>query len=529
MAGQAATCNGGEVKSVADLSCAEFHPPFERGDLEPRHVRCPTADSQNLNHPKKLRLPQGFVTGTVTAALIPDDQSGTGWLQGSCRSAALIRSSLFFVIAFLVGAVCRAEFPERPIQIVVPFGPGGESDTFTRIVQGVIQQEGLLQQPLAVINVPGAGGTIGSRRVKNAEPDGYTILNLHDGILSARLTEQVEYGPEAFEPIAAIGRASSMVCVKDSSRFKNLNDLLDAARDKPETIRFGANLGALSHFGALQLEQTVPGAAFRYVPTGGGAKRFGDLLGEHIDVTVFNAGEFVHFKDGGIRALAILHTKRHAAFPDVPTAAEQGIDAVRNSMQYFWAPKKTPPDRIAFFVNLLRQVMKTEAMQTKLAEMKMDPVFITGPELRKTLKSRELVMKGVRIDSTIELPDTPLFAGLITAVLGGVLYLTRIATAGRSKNKDHPAALTPVQPDDDSTIVDQRRTASTLGILCFFCLLFSTGRIPFWLLSILFMLSLGILLLQRTRKNLAILVAAACLVGPGCYLLFTKVLTIDLP
>lgn len=444
----------------------------------------------------------------------------------------------WILIALLMatGQSCRAEFPDRPIQIVVPFGAGGESDTFTRLVQGVVVEHELLEHGIGVINVGGAGGTIGSRRVLNADPDGYTILNLHDGILSAKLTGQVEYGPEAFEPIAAVGRASSMVCVKRDSRFKDLADLLEAARDTPETIRFGANLGALSHFGALQLEQAVPGAAFRYVPTGGGAKRYGDLLGDHIDVTVFNAGEFVHFKDGGIRALAILHTERHAAFPDVPTAREQGIDIVRNSMQYFWAPKGTPPDRIAFFVDLLRRTMQTATMQEKLEELKMDPVFITGPELRRTLKSRETVMKGVQIDSTIELPDTPLFAIVITSLLGTLLLIQR-RTASESESDQTVDNLLPHVTDvvsntghvDSSGAAGRSRAVATLTALGLFCLLFATGRVPFWLLSPVFIISLGLMLLKRTRTNFAVLVVSAIVAGPGCYLLFTKVLTIDLP
>lgn len=441
-------------------------------------------------------------------------------------------------MVILPGSAARADFPDRPVQIVVPFAPGGESDTFTRIVQSVIQQEQLLDQPLVVINVPGAGGTIGSRRVRNAEPNGYTILNLHDGILSAKLTEQVEYGPEAFEPIAAVGRASSMVCVKDDAPWKNLKELLQAARDKPDSIRFGANLGALSHFGALQLEQTVPGAAFRYVPTGGGSKRFGDLLGNHIDITVFNAGEYVHFKDGGIRALAILHDDRHSAFPDVPTAREQGIDAVRNSMQYFWAPKNTPPDRVRFFVDLLRRAMQSETMQTRLSEMKIDPIFITGHQLNEVLRKRELVMKGVRIDSTIELPNTPLLAICVTASLAALLIISRVryGHSGRpnlvsSEQKLESCSSDPPQQKAlaPTGLSEYLPTITTLVALIVFSSLFATWRIPFWLLSAVFILILGMLLLKRTRTNFAILLVTACIIGPGCFLLFTKVLTIDLP
>ena len=416
---------------------------------------------------------------------------------------------------------------DQPIRLIVPFGPGGESDTFTRIMQSVIRDEGLLEQPLAIINRGGAGGTIGSRQLKDAEPDGTQLLVLHDGILSAKITGQVEYGPEAFEPIAATGRASSMVCVSNDARWKTLAELLSEAQKSPETIRFGSNLGALSHFGALQLEQTTPGSKFRYVPTGGGAQRFSELIGGHIDVTVFNAGEYVHFRDGGIRALAILAEDRHPDLPDVATAREQGIDAVRTSMQYWWAPKGTPRERIAFFEDLLRRAMQTDAMQSRLSELKMEPVFLTGIELRRELERRELLMRSVRTESKVALPDTALIASLVVLVIGVALTVRRWST--RHLQVPSPADLPP--PDVWAGI-------STFGVLVIFCMLFSLKVASWWILATGFVITLGLLLLrQRARMrgtsisatSIAIVACVAVALGPGCFLLFTRVLTIDLP
>ena len=131
----------------------------------------------------------------------------------SGRGSALLAAGLL-TIALIAWAVSGKEQSgqqpgDQPVKLIVPFGPGGESDTFTRIMQGVIRDEGLMEQPLVIINRGGAGGTIGSRQLKDAKPDGTQLLVLHDGILSAKITGQVEYGPEAFEPIAATGRASS--------------------------------------------------------------------------------------------------------------------------------------------------------------------------------------------------------------------------------------------------------------------------------------------------------------------------------
>ena len=419
-----------------------------------------------------------------------------------------------------------AEYPDKPLKVVVPFSPGGGSDTFVRIVQKVIQEEDLFPQPFVVINVPGAGGTIGSRRVRNVEPDGYTILNLHDGILSAKLAKQVDYGPEVFTAIAATGKTSSVVCVQSDSPYTSLTQLLDAAAVAPNTIKFGANLGALSHFDALRMEQVHGTALFRYVPTGGGAKRFGDLLGGHIDVTVFNIAEFDQFKDGGVRAIAIFAKQRHPDFPDVPTAMESGINVVRDSMQYWWAPKGTPPDRIERLVTMLRAAMNTTALKNKLAELKMAPVFLTGRELQSFLVKQELAMSTVGTAAPVQLPNTPL---LIICVVC-LLVVTVLIQAINGGSTVSGAAAVDGQPEaisSDESIVWRRIT--TLGLLLAFCFVFSISLAPFWLLSIVFILLLGGSLLEFSRRNITALIVTSIIVGPGCYLVFTKILTIDLP
>lgn len=427
-------------------------------------------------------------------------------------------SVLIAMFATLQSGVADEEYPQKPLKVVVPFSPGGGSDTFVRIVQKVIQEEGLLPQPLVVINVPGAGGTIGSRRVRDGQADGYTILNLHDGILSAKLANQVDYGPEAFQAIAATGRTSSMVCVRADSEFDGLTQLLESAATEPNTVKFGANLGALSHFDALRMEQAHGTATFRYVPTGGGAKRFGDLIGGHVDVTVFNIAEYDQFKDGGVKAIAVFAKQRHPDFPSVPTATESGINVVRDSMQYWWAPVGTPPERVTRLVKLFRDAMNTSALKQKLAELKMDPVFLSGRELQRFLVKQELAMGGVGTAKPIQLPNTPLFMIVIVGLLG-------MAALMQGLRRDPTVAAIPSVASQTNV----GRSAATLGMLLVFGYLFSISLAPFWVLSSAFILLLGGCLLDFNRRNSAVLIATAVIVGPGCYLLFTKILTIDLP
>ena len=148
-------------------------------------------------------------------------------------------------------------YPHKPVKVVVPFSVGGGSDQFVRIVQKVMRENELFAEPLVVINVPGAGGAMRSRRVMEACPDGYTILNLHKGIIPAEYSGITPYGPEAFTPIAATGRTGMVVCVLEGSPYEGLGALTEAAVKNPESVLFGANVGAPSYIAGRRIEAEV--------------------------------------------------------------------------------------------------------------------------------------------------------------------------------------------------------------------------------------------------------------------------------
>jgi len=231
-------------------------------------------------------------------------------------------------------AVATADrFPRKPLKVVVPFPAGGGSDTFTRIMQKAIRDANLLPQPMVVINVPGAGGTVGSRRVRDAKPDGYTILNLHEGIFSSKYSGRVPFGPEAFRPIAATGQSALVIYVQEDSPYRSLKDLMEAATKNPDRVLFGMAQGTPTHFAGRKLELAAGEAKFRFVASGGGSKRFNDLIGGHLDATPFSMAEYTSFAEGGVRALASLASERHPDLPNLPTAREDGYEVVMTHVQ----------------------------------------------------------------------------------------------------------------------------------------------------------------------------------------------------
>ena len=425
-----------------------------------------------------------------------------------------------------------APYPSRPIKVIVPFGAGGGSDTFVRIIQKAITDHQLLPQPLVVINVPGAGGTIGSQRATNAEPDGYTILNLHQGILTAKYSGKVDHGPEAFEPIIATGEDAMLMAVAEDSRFQSLHELLKEAKANPDTLAYGANLGAPSHFSALLLEHSHPGARFRFVQTGGGATRFTELTGGHIGMTTFSVSEYLRFRSGGIRALAFLGAKRHPAIPETQTAREQGFDVTSSNMQFWWAPKGTPKDRIDILAEAFERAMETESVQEKLASMHVSPVVHRGAELGRVIAEREMDTAKVGTRKLENLPNLPALVGIIVAALG-----IGVAVRGRSDQASSSKSGADKDPDRAS-----RMQLIAFAVVPIYAIVLGLNLLPFYAATALFIFAFGLTLelaanggasdIPRKpldRVHLIQLAALALVIGFGSQFVFTEIFTIDLP
>jgi len=298
----------------------------------------------------------------------------------------------------------QGDYPSKPITVIVPFAAGGGSDVFVRIFQNAIRKNNLCPQPIVIKNIAGAGGTIGSRSAKNATPDGHTILCLHDGIYTAQHYGNADWGPNNFEPIAATGRSGVVVAVEEDSPYTSLNELMEEARDRPYQLVYGTNLGAPNHYSALFLQNGKSGAKFRFTQTGGGAKRLAQLKGGHIDLTGFSVAEYQQFKDAGIKALASLGEERESSFPNLTTALEQEVRATHDLMQFWWAPKNTPPERIAYLQNLLAEAMATREIKESFQNLHMDPVLQVGQDLLKTIADRSQKLQGITIDKPTALP-----------------------------------------------------------------------------------------------------------------------------
>ncbi|QDU98362.1 Bug family tripartite tricarboxylate transporter substrate binding protein [Lignipirellula cremea] len=453
------------------------------------------------------RLPAILLLLCVSGCAAPADDPGTAW-------------------------------PNRPIKLVVPFAAGGGADTLGRIFKKAIEENHLLPQPLVIVNVGGAGATIGSRRVKNARPDGYTVLLLHDAILMSKYSGKVAYGPEAFEPVAGTAENGLVIAVRDDSPYQNLDDLVDDATVRKNQITFGCNLGTPTHFVGLLLERERPGAAFRFVQTGDGAERFASLRGDHIELTVFSNEEFLRYQPEGIRALGFFGPQRHPALPDVPTAIEQGYEIETGIMHYWWMPKGTPPARIAVFAKALEQAMQTEEVQDWLAQVESDPVYMEGEPLKRRLERLETKIAAVDLRRPIDLPDLPGLVLAATLLLAGCVVGRAVYRRFRLASSPVEKAATVAVTEDDGPVAPAPAPRYGLALVCIALttayvaalgLEFHGLSVGFRAATAVYAAAISLCLAPFDWRRLPWIAGLSAVLSLGLHFLFTQVFVTDLP
>ncbi len=424
------------------------------------------------------------------------------------------------------------QFPNRPIQIVVPYAAGGGSDTFVRIVTRAMVQDEQLPVPTVILNQDGGIGTIGSREVKNAKPDGYKILCHHNAIITAKLAGTVRYGPEAFEPIALTGEMSMVILVRDDSPYRTIADLLRDAKDHPRTIRFAANKGAPAYFAALQLERSLPGAEFSIVSSGGGADRYSKILGGHLEAGIFSLSEYLDFRrdsetpaDQNVRAIAVLGAKRHDSIPDVPTATEMGSPVLLSNANYWWAPKGTSNEVVDYLADRLQTAMESQAVLEELRRIRTDPTFDRGDSLKQRIAQTVEQFEQVAEQKQESLPNFPLYLGVILAAL--FLWMTLEPSVARTTS-NLP------RPEPVSVIARPRVAIVSLMLLCLYVQMLGVSWIPFAPLTVAMVVLLGGVMMAGREgpsrlNDWMVLLQLGCLTGFGVHYVMTRVLATPLP
>lgn len=298
-----------------------------------------------------------------------------------------IRKLLVALVALpvmITGFAASAEYPEKPIKLVAPYRAGGGTDALARTIQAAIEKHKLMPQPLVVVNVTGAGGAVGARRVKDAAPDGYTFLQMHNEMFALAATGRLGFDPlRAYEPVAQTTQSCLYLAVPASSSFRTFGDLVAYAKSNPGKLKLADIIGGISHFPAVAMMNEL-GIKFGVVQTGGTSKRFASMKGGHTQMAFMSPG---WIKRGGdqLRGLLWMGPTRHPAAKDMPTAKETGLDVSACLNRRFWAPAGTPKERVDYFAGVLRQVMQTPEL-IEYHKQRLGSIRVrTGAQLRQDI------------------------------------------------------------------------------------------------------------------------------------------------
>ncbi|MFO1304835.1 MAG: tripartite tricarboxylate transporter substrate binding protein [Burkholderiales bacterium] len=275
-------------------------------------------------------------------------------------------------LAWPLAALAQGSYPERPIRLVVPFAPGGVTDTSGRLIAEALSKR--LGQQVFVENKPGASGNIGTQAVAAAAPDGYTLVLAFDGtmVINPFVFASVPFNTlKDFAPVGKIGDATLIIVANPAFPAKTLQELIAVSKKDPKGVAYGTSgVGGTPHVAGELLNQRT-GSNLVHIPYKGGGQAMADALGGNIPL-VFTAvaGAMPHLKSGKLVAIAVSSRTRSPSLPDTPTFIESGVpDFEASSWVGILAPAKTPRAIVDRLNRVLTAALKDPEVVEKLAGM----------------------------------------------------------------------------------------------------------------------------------------------------------------
>ncbi len=288
---------------------------------------------------------------------------------------------LILTAIFCFSGAASADYPEKPVEIVVTFQPGGGTDIMGRTIG--LYAEKYLGQSFAVVNKPGASGVIGWTSVaQTAKPDGYTltVISPPSFLMHPIQRPSTKYTLEDFDLVANIVMDPGLIGVLPGSGYKGLNDLLAALKDNPKSVSIGySGPGTIEALLISQLEEQE-GVEFNRIPFDGSAPSMVALMGKHVDAVMMNVSEaHTYVNDGNLLPLGVGSPERDPSMPEIPTFKEQGYDYIQVTVRGLAAPKGLPEDVLAKLESAIKQAFDDPEFKKRAADLQM-PLHYMGHE-----------------------------------------------------------------------------------------------------------------------------------------------------
>ena len=311
----------------------------------------------------------------------------------SMRSFLSLSAAAILAVSMPTYAGANADYPSRPVQIFVPFAAGSASDVITRILLGRMATS--LGQNFVVENRPGAGGNTGTAAAAHAAPDGYTLVMSTSGPLAANkaMFRELGYDPQKdFAPISLFATLPNVIVINAKLPPRTLRELIDYARQNPKQLNYGSvGVGSSQHLAGAYFEQ-LTGTQLVHVPYRNIGSYTPDFISGQVPVGFQLLPNVLGLiKNGDARALAVASSKRMTALPDVPTAAEAGLQGYES---YAWlallAPAKTDKAIVDKLYAAAQDATKDPKVRALFAEQGAEPMDLGPEDLRKFMASEIL-------------------------------------------------------------------------------------------------------------------------------------------
>jgi tripartite-type tricarboxylate transporter receptor subunit TctC len=292
------------------------------------------------------------------------------------------------VAALAIAFAAQAAYPDKPVQYIIPFAPGGESDIAARFQQQVFKVK--FNQELIVSNKPGAGGALAWSQLNNMPGDGYTIMGVNlPHIVLQPLEAGTQFRTEDITPVYFFHYTPDAIIVPADSPYRTFADLVKAAREKPESVSLaGSGTNSANHLAHERLDRELSIKTL-YVPFKGTGELVSAVLGNHVSGAMSYSTLAIQQK-GKMRMLAVATEKRLPQFPDVPTFRELGLNWVDGAYRGIGVPKSTPPDVRKQVSDMMDAVNKDPELRRRMTDGGFEVTDIGLEQIPAFMKERSV-------------------------------------------------------------------------------------------------------------------------------------------
>ena len=298
----------------------------------------------------------------------------------------ITKAVLAGTVLLTAGAAVAADYPEKPIEVIVGFNAGGGTDVMARTVAPFIEKYLGNGASVVIKNMPGASGQIGVTQAAKAAPDGYTLgtFNL-PGMMARTIDRKSDYDVDSFTYLANVVNDPNVIVTSKASGLDTLDKLIEEAKANPGAVTVGmSSLGGDDHFALIKLQNLI-GTEFTIVPFKGSAPARTALMGGHVAMGILNISEVAKFRDQ-LNVLGVALDKRSDFAPDLPTFKEQGLDLVNGAMRGFIAPAGLPDD-VKAKLEMAFSKLKDDPEFLKAMKDTANPVeIVTGDDFKAMTK-----------------------------------------------------------------------------------------------------------------------------------------------